>query len=193
MYVFYHAPGSSSMAVHIALHEVGATFEGRLISFAHRDQDPPEFRAMNPAGKVPTLVIDGRPMTEVAAILYYLAGTYPAAGLFPFDDIEAGAQVISWMSFIASTIHPARRQGLEHAQSVYRLADQRLGTNTWAAGGYSVADIHLFRLFWRFHGTPGADFEQFPSLCGHYERMMERPAVRKTCEAEAAMGYALPA
>jgi glutathione S-transferase len=193
MYVFYHAPGSSSMAVHIALHEVGVAFEGRPISLAHRDQDPPEFRGLNPEGKVPTLVIDGRPLTEVAAILYYLARTFPDAALFPFDDIEAESQVVSWMSFVASTIHPARRQGTEHAQLVYRLADQRLGAKTWAVGAYSIADIHLFRLFWRFRGSLGADPALFPNLCAHYDRMMERPAVRKTCEVEAALGYSLPA
>jgi glutathione S-transferase len=193
MLTFYHAPGSSSMAVHIALHEVGATFEGRMISFAHRDQDPPEFRGLNPEGKVPTLLIDGRPLTEVAAILYYLAKTYPAATLFPFGDVEAEARVISWMSFIASTVHPARRQGTEHAQTVYRLADQRLGGNAWAAGAYSIADIHLFRLFWRFRGLLGTEPARFPNLCAHYDRMMERPAVRKTCETEAALGYNLPA
>jgi glutathione S-transferase len=193
MYVFYHAPGSSSMAVHIALNEIGAAFEGRTISFAYRDQDPVGFRAANPEGKVPTLLIDGRPLTEVAAILYYLARTYPAAALFPFGDVEAEAHVISWMSFIAATVHPARRQGMERAQVVYRLADQRLGSGPWAAGAYSVADIHLFRLFWRFRALLGVDPAVFPNLCAHYDRMMERPAVRKTCEVEAALGYNLPA
>jgi glutathione S-transferase len=194
MYIFYHAPGSSSMAVHIALHEVGAPFEGRTISFAHRDQDPPEFRGLNPEGKVPTLVIDGRVLTEVAAILYYLARQYPQASLFPSGDIEAEAQVLSWMSFAASTLHPARRRGLDHAQAVYGIADQRLGDRTWAVGGaYSIADIHLFRLFWRFRGSLGADPPMFPNLTAHHDRMMQRPAVRKTFEAEAALGYTLPA
>ncbi|HET6306203.1 MAG TPA: glutathione S-transferase family protein [Rhodopila sp.] len=192
MYRFYHAPGSSSMAVHIALHEVGAPFEGRTISFAHRDQDPPELRALNPEGKVPTLVINGSPLTEVAGILYYLARQYPQAALFPFGNIEAEAQVVSWMSFIASTLHPARRQGMDHAQSVYRLADQRLGSGPWAVGAYSIADIHLFRLFWRFRGSLGADPATFPNLCAHYDRMMKRQAVRKTIEAESALGYNLP-
>lgn len=192
MYTFYHAPGSSSMAVHIALHEIGADFDSRPISFAHRDRDPPEFRGLNPEGKVPTLVIDGRPLTEVAGILYYLARTYPAAALFPLGDIEAEARVVSWMSFLASTVHPARRQGVDHAQRIYRLADQRLGHQFWAAGAYSIADIHLFRLFWRFRGSLGADPMMFPNLCAHYGRMMERPAVGKTLEAEAALGYSLP-
>ena len=194
MYTFYHAPGSSSLAVHIALHEVGAAFEGRAIVFAHRDRDPAEFRGLNPEGKVPTLVIDGRPLTEVAAILYYLARQYPEAALFPFGDIEAEAQVVSWMSFVASALHPARRQGVEHAQAVYRLADQRLGKRSWAVGdAYSVADIHLFRLFWRFRGSLGADPAEFPNLSAHQDRMMQRPAVRKTFEAEAALRYDLPA
>ena len=224
MYIFYHAPGSSSMAVHIALHEVGAAFEGRAIRFTQREQDPPEFRALNPEGKVPTLVMDGRALTEVAAILYYLARRYTEAKLLPSGDIEAEAQVISWMSFIASSLHPARRQGIDHARAMYCLADQRLadqrlahqrlahqrlahqrladprladpasGDRGWAVGGtYSIADIHLFRLFWRFRGSFGADSATFPNLSAHHDRMMQRPAVRKTVEAESAFGYDLPA
>ena len=180
------------MAVHIALHEVGATFEGRTIAFARRDQDPPEFRALNPEGKVPTLVVDGQPLTEVAGILYYLARRYPAAALLPSGDIWAEARIVSWMSFTASALHPARRQGDGHAKAMYRLADQRLGNHTWAVGAYSIADIHLFRLFWRFRGSLGADPAEFPNLTAHHDRMMERPAVRRTFEAEAALGYALP-
>jgi glutathione S-transferase len=192
MFVFYHAPGSSSMAVHIALHEVGAPFEGHTISLTNRDQDQPAFRGINPEGKVPTLLIDGRVLTEVAGILYYLARLYPDAKLFPASDIEAEAQVVSWMSFIASTLHPARRQGREHAHAVYRLADQRLGDRMWAVGeAYSIADIHLFRLFWRLRGSLGAEPAMFPNLSAHYDRMMERPAVRKTFEVEAALGYNL--
>src|SRR4051795_11401575 len=113
MLIFYFSPGSSSMAVHIALHEVGASFDSRPLSFARRDHRAADFLAINPEGKVPTLLIDGRPLTEVAAILYYLAKRFPAARLLPDGDAEAEAQAISWMSFIAATLHPARRQGLE--------------------------------------------------------------------------------
>jgi len=192
MYIFYHAPGSSSMAAHIALHEIGAAFEGRIISLNHRDQDPPEFRGLNPEGKVPTLVIEGQVLTEVAGILYYLARRYPDAGLFPSGNIEDEAQAISWMSFIASTLHPARRQGEAKVQEVYRLAEQRLGNRMWALGeAYSIADIHLFRLFWRIRGSLAADSATFPNLTAHYDRMMQRPAVQKTIEVEAALGYDL--
>jgi glutathione S-transferase len=137
-------------------------------------------------------VIDGRPLTEVAAILFYLARTFPKAGLLP-DDVEAEAQVISWMSFIASTVHPARRQGLDHAKGVYRLADQRLGARDWVVGDYSIADIHLFRLYWRFFNSLKPAPGTFPNLDAHYARMMARPAVRRTIEIESALGYHLPA
>jgi glutathione S-transferase len=193
MYTFYHAPGSSSLAVHIALHEVGAPFEGKLIKFAQRDQDPPELRVLNPESKVPTLVIDGRPLTEVAAILYYLARRYPEARLFPAGDIEAEAQVISWMSFTASTLHPARVRGAEHVTRAWSWAEEKLGGRAWAAGSFSIADIHLFRLFWRLRGSVGADPAIFPRLSAHHDRMMARPAVQRTFAAEAAIGYGLPA
>jgi glutathione S-transferase len=111
MLTLYLSPGFSSMAPHIALHEIGVDFESRWISFAKREQYAPEYLALNPEGKVPILLVDGRPLTEVAAILHYLAKRFPNADLFPADDLEAEAHVISWMSFIASTVHPARRIG----------------------------------------------------------------------------------
>jgi len=69
MLTLYFAPGASSMAVHIALHEIGVAFEGKPMSFKKNDMRSPDFLAVNPEGKVPTLLIDGRPLTEVAAIL----------------------------------------------------------------------------------------------------------------------------
>src|SRR5215467_2851422 len=125
MLTLYFAPGSSSMAPHIALQEIGAPFEAKPLSFARKENQTPAFLALNPEGKVPTLVVDGRPLTEVAAILFYLAKRFPAAALLPKDDAEAEAQVVSWMSFIASTLHPARRRGLDYAKIVYGIADKR--------------------------------------------------------------------
>jgi glutathione S-transferase len=189
----YFSPGSSSMAVHIALHEIGAPFESRFISLTGTANRAPDYLALNPEGKVPTLLIDGRPLTEVAAILYYLARRFPEAGLWPDGDIEAEAQAISWMSFIAATIHPARRVGVERSREVFAIAEQRLGQNEWVLPRYSVADIHLFRLYGRFVGSAHPAPGTFPGLAAHYDRMMARPAVKRTCEIEAAIGYQLPA
>lgn len=192
MLTLYFSPGSSSMAPHIALHEIGEPFEAKPLSLAAKDTRTPEFLAINPAGKVPVLLIDGRALTEVAGILFYLARAFPQAKLLPSDDIEAEAQVISWMSYIASTIHPARREGLEAAREVYKVADRKLGNGGWITGQYSIADIHLFRLFWRFRSSLEPKPGDFPNIEAHYERMMARPAVKKTIEIESGIGYALP-
>jgi glutathione S-transferase len=192
MLILYFAPGASSMAVHIALNEIGVPFESRPISFARGEQHAPDYLALNPEGKVPMLVIDGRPLTEVAAILFYLANGYPGAGLLPRGDVEAQAQAISWMSFAASSLHPARRLGPEHAMQVYAIADKRLGDKDWAIGDYSIADIHLFRLFWRLTNSLEFPAGTFPNLSRHYDRMMRRPAVQRTIEFEKAIGYELP-
>jgi glutathione S-transferase len=191
MLTLYLAPGSSSMAVHIALHEIGVAFEARPLSFKN-DLRSSAFLALNPEGKVPVLLIDGRPLTEVAAILYYLAKRFPGAELLPRDDPEAEAQALSWMSFIASTLHPARQRGLDYAKQVYGIADHRLGGG-WALGRYSIADIHLFRLYWRLANSLHPAPEMFPNLTAHYQRMMARPAVLRTIEVETAIGYDLPA
>lgn len=192
MLTLYYSPGSSSMAAHIALHEVGAEFTAIPLSFDRKETQTPEFLAINPAGKVPTLLVDGRPLTEVAGVLFYLARRFPEAGLLP-EDIEAQAQVVSWMSFCASTVHPARRQGVEHVVSVYRIVERKLAGQEWCVGRYSIADIHLFRLYWRFRGSLEQPSGTFPALEAHYARMMARDAVRKTIEAEAKTGYQLPA
>ena len=192
MLTLYFSPGTSSMAPHIALHEIGVPFESRPISLAKKENRTPAYLAINPEGHVPTLLIDGRPLSEVAAILFYLARRFPEAVLLP-DEIEAQAQVVSWMSFIASTVHPARRQGPEHARAIYALADQRLGNRKWAVERYSIADIHLFRLFWRFSNSLNLSRNEFPNLFAHYDRMMSRAAVQRTLEIEGSIGYDLPA
>lgn len=192
MLTFYFCPGSSSFAAHIALHETGAPFESRPISLANNENRTPAFLAINPEGKVPTLVIDGRPLTEVAGILFYLAKRYPAAGLLPQNDVEAEAHAVSWMSFLAASVHPARRQGIDHARSIFSIVEQRLGDKPWALGDYSIVDIHLFRLFWRFRTSLKPAPGEFPKLSAHCDRVMARPAVQRTFEIERAIGYDEP-
>ncbi len=194
MLTLYYSPGSSSMATHIALNEIGAPFELKLTALHRNEHRAADYLAVNPEGKVPTLMIDGRALTEVAATLWYLARRHPAAGLLPQQgDIAAEARVISWMSFIASTIHPARRIGNERWREVFAIAEERLGPHDWTVERYSIADIHLFRLYWRFVTTLHPEPSSHPNLAAHYQRMTARPAVQRTLEAEAAIGYNLPA
>lgn len=193
MLTLFFAPGSSSMAPHIALHEIGAEFEAKPVSFARREQKEADYLAINAEGRIPTLLIDGRPMTEVAGILFYLGRRFAEAGLLPDDEVEGVARVISWMSYIAATIHPARGRGADIAGPAFAIAEQRLGGRQWAVGDrMSIADIHLFRLFWRLKRGDEDIAAQFPGLLDHYGRMMERPSVIKTIAIESKLGYELP-
>ncbi len=194
MLTFYFAPGSSSMAAHIALQEVGCAFESRPVLLGDKGTRSPEFLKVNPRGKVPTLVVDGRVLTEVAGILFYLARAYPAARLLPEGDPFLEADVVSWMSFLASGVHPARSEGPEAARAIWEIAEQRLGSRDWAVGDrYSIADIHLFRLFWRFGTQLIAKPGDLAGLKRHHDRMLERDAVKRTIEIERGVGYNLPA
>jgi glutathione S-transferase len=192
MLTLYMSPGSSSMAPHIALNEIGVDFAPRWLSFANREQHSPEYLAVNPEAKVPTLLIDGRVLTEVAAILYYLAWRFPQASLWPEGGIEAEAQAISWMSFLAVTVHPARRIGLDRWREVFATADRRLARPGWIGDRPSIADIHLFRLYWRFATATNPVTGSYPNLNAHHELMMKRPAVRRTIDIERQIGYELP-
>jgi len=185
MLKLYFSPMTSSLATHIALIECGAPHEliPRLMS--KQETRSPEYLAINPAGKVPALETEsGRILTEVAATLYYIAKSYPAAGLWPEGDLEAQADVISWMSFAASTMHGSRARGPEHVAEAFEIANGRLAGREWAIGRYSIADIHLFRVYWRFRPGMDAAPGTYPALEAHHDRMLARPAVQKALEIE---------
>ena len=187
MLTLYFSPSTSSLATHIALIESGAQFQlvPRLLS--KKETRTPEYLAINPDGKVPTLVTErGHVIAEVAATLYFIARTYPAAHLWPAGDIEAEADVISWMSFAASTLHGSRAKGPEHVANAFAVANAKLGTRRWAIGPFSIADIHLFRVYWRFRPGIDASPGTYPALEAHHDRMLARPSVQKALATESA-------
>ena len=192
MLTLYFAPGASSMAPHIALHRSVPRSRAQ-ISLARKENRAAAYLALNPEGKVPTLLIDGRPLTEVAAILVYLAKRFPEAGFFPEGDIEAEVQAISWMSFLAATIHPAwaRHQGIDRVRrrSGLRIDEWGMASGRWGASPSSTSICSAsIGVSCNSHPAPG----EFPHLSAHYDRMTKRSAVQKTCEIEAAIGYELP-
>jgi glutathione S-transferase len=189
MLKLYFSPSSSSLATHIALIESGAAHElvPRLIS--KQETRSPEHLALNPDGKVPVLVTEsGRVLTEVAATLYYIARKYPGAHLWPEGALEDEAEVISWMSFAASTMHGSRARGSEHVANAFAVANRKLGDRQWVIGRYSIADIHLFRVYWRFRPGIEAALGTYPALEAHHDRMFARPAVQKALAVEKSYG-----
>ena len=185
MIKFFFSPSTSSLATHIALIESGAAYELQPTLMSKRETRAPEYLAINLAGKVPALLTaNGTVITEVAATLYYLARLNPSAGLWPQDDLEAEAKVISWMSFAASTLHGARLQGPAAIAEAFELANEKLGDDEWCIGRYSIADIHVFRVFWRFRREIDAAPGTYPALERLHDRMLERPAVQQAMALE---------
>jgi glutathione S-transferase len=193
MLTLYFAPGSSSMAPHIALHEIGEPFESHPISFARKETRAPAYLAINPEGVVPTLLIDGRRLTEVAGILFYLAKRFPEARLLPEGDIEAEAQAVSWMSFLASTGASgasARYRSHAHRVRARRAAARRarMGNGPILDRGHSPVPPVLARAAIAQAGAGRVSGPLRP-LRAHDGW----PAVQKTCAIEASIGYELPA
>src|SRR4029077_19849289 len=103
MYTLYYSPGSASMVVHLALLEIGAPYQLHLVDLGANAQRDPSYLALNPQGVVPTLVIDGKPVAESAALLMLLAERHPEARLAPApgsDDREAWYQ---WIVYLSNT------------------------------------------------------------------------------------------
>jgi glutathione S-transferase len=185
MLKLYFSPSASSLATHIALIECAANFQLEPRFLSKQETRTPDYLAINPDGKVPALITEnGRVLTEVAAILYYIARKYPAAALWPEGDIESEAEAISWMSFTGSTVHGSRAKGPEHVANAFAVANQKLDDRQWAIGKFSIADIHLFRVYWRFRPEMDAVPGTYPALEAHHDRMLARPAVQKALAVE---------
>ena len=82
-YTLYYAPGAASFAVHWLLVELGADYEAVRLDLGRKDQHGSHYLRLNPAGKVPTLVIDDRPHAEAAALLMMIAELHPERPLVP--------------------------------------------------------------------------------------------------------------
>lgn len=107
MLKLYHNPHSRSTVVHTMLHEIGEPFEIVPVDLQKKEQKSPAFLALNPMGKIPVLTDGGVVVTEVPAILAYLADKYPKAGLAPALDAPERGPYLRWMFFYGSCIEPA--------------------------------------------------------------------------------------
>ena len=206
--ILYYAPTACSIAPHIAMEEIGASFEARRIDLAKGEQRSEAFLKVNPRGRVPALIVDGQVVTEVPALLTYIAGLKPEARLIPESGTLAHARCFEWLGFLSSTLHVAyaqfRRperflpeesacreelseQGKRITLAYYREVEQRLGDG-WAAGDdYSIADIYLFPFHgwaWRLDVDATAEFPRWTRLV---ERLKERAAVQRALATESAI------
>src|ERR1700687_3524295 len=107
MYTLYWNNGSASITAHMALEESGAPYTLKFVDMDKDEHKSPEYLKLNPNGKVPTLLIDGkRAMFETAAIAMYIADRHPQSGLAPPIDDPARSLYIQWMVHFTNSIQP---------------------------------------------------------------------------------------
>lgn len=104
---FYMNPMSRARMVHWMLEEVGAPYEIKVLDFKSAEHKKPSFLAVNPMGKLPTIVHKGVVVTETPAIIAYLADQFPAAKLAPAADSPNRGPYLRWFFFAASCLEPA--------------------------------------------------------------------------------------
>lgn len=205
MFTFFFAPDTCSLASHIALEEAQAPYEARRVDFASAEQRAPAYLAINPKGRVPALVTPRGVLTETPAILAFIAQSFPAAGLAPLDDPFLFAEVQAFDSYLCSTVHVAhahrvrggrwaddadahaamRKKAPENMTACFDLIDREMLRGPWAMGErYSIADPYLFTIAGWLE-SDGVDIARFPRVHEHFNRMNERPAVRRALAAAA--------
>ena len=191
MLTFYFTPGASSMATHIALHEVGAPFESRLISLTKHENRTPEYLALNPEGKVPTLVYRRAPADRGCGEFVTWQSSSPLPACYPERPRRRSRG--RFLDVVYRGHHPSgapdQRRALEGGVRLGGAAARpaRLGDRALLDRGHPSVPALLALLSHVEDDTAG-----LPALSAHYDRMMARPAVKRTCEIEAALGYELP-
>lgn len=105
----YYCPGTCSFVPHVALELVkessGQNFDCTVINLKNGEHLKPEYKAINPRGQVPALIVDGQLITQVMAITGFLHESFPKAQIFPTDAM-AKAQAVSILAWMNNTVHP---------------------------------------------------------------------------------------
>jgi glutathione S-transferase len=206
MLKLYYAPGTCALASHIAMQETGAAYTAERIDFKTNQQNSPQYLAINPKGRVPSLVTDRGILTETPAMLAYIAQSFPKAKLAPLDDAFGFAQVQAFNSYLCSTVHVAhahkvrgprwateetsfadmKRMVPKSMAACFGLIERKMLKGPWVMGdAYTVCDPYLFTLSGWLEGD-GVDISTLPKVAEHRKRMSDRPAVREVLGQELA-------
>lgn len=202
MLTLFYTPNSCALASHLALELSGLPYEARKVDMANNEQRSPAYLKINPKGRVPALVTDKGVITENPAILTYIAQCAPAAQLAPLNDPFAFAQLQSFNSYLASTVHVAhahRYRGYRWADApeaiaamkqkvpqnmreCFALIEQEFLQGPWVLGEQlSVCDLYLFTIG-RWLPGDEVDINEFPRVAEHAERLQQMPAVQRVLE-----------
>lgn len=194
----YYATGTCSLAPHIALREAGLSFD--LVRYDMKNaalDGGGSLAEVNEKGYVPVLELDdGDRLTEVSAILQWIADHAPEAKLAPPNGTMARYHLQEWLNFIATEIHkiywPLFHDGAEientHARERldrrFTWVEQKLGDQPFLTGdSFTIADAYLLTVL-NWTRAAKIDLEKWPKLAAYRTRLRERPGVAAALEAE---------
>jgi glutathione S-transferase len=203
----YYSPGACSLGIHALLEEIGKPYQTEVVSLREGAQFRPEFTSVNPKSKVPTLQRDdGSVLTEFPAIAFWLARTNPEKKLLP-DDPEGQARALEALDYAVATVHmqgfarlfrpsnftpnaadeeKVKERGKEMIGKGLGILDKALAGKDYVAGAFSIGDAALFYVEFWAGARMGMTLP--PNVAAHYKRMLARPAVQKTMQAEGLQG-----
>jgi glutathione S-transferase len=175
----YDAPRCPYCArARIMLAEKGVEFETVEIDLSDR---PAWLYEKNPAGRVPVLEEDDRPLPESAVIMEFLEERYPEPSLLPADPADrAHVRCLIYRDDELTDPYYAfrRGEGFEDFDRVLRRFDAMLAERQYLGGDqYGLADIAFVPWILRARDMLGVDFEPYPALMDWLARLEERPAV----------------
>ena len=201
----YYSPGACSLAPHIVAREAGLSPDLEKVDLANRTTaSGRSYLEVNPKGYVPALQVqDGTLMTEVSALIQYLADQAPQAGLIPAVGTPERYKVLEWIGFVSTEIHkgfgplwnPTTPDAVKQATKErlfqrFAYVDQQLDGRPYLTGErFTVADAYLFVVVnWtNFHGL---SLGQYPNLTAFMDRVAARPKVQEALQAEGLLNAA---
>jgi len=208
MYQLYYYPCNASLAPHFVLEEMGVDFELVLVDRKSEAQKSEEYLALNPAGRIPTLVDKSNEedlvLFESPAICTYLAEQHPEFNLIPLAGATHRAKFHQWIMYLTNTLQAElmiyfypqkhtldetaagniKKQQENRVTEMFELLDNELAGKDFLVGdSITVCDYFLLMLaIWadEFVKPPLS----FSNLCCYLKKLTKRPAVIKVCDKE---------
>ena len=196
----YHIAPSRSSTVLWMLEELGVPYDVHLLSMQNGDNRKPDYLAVNPMGKVPALRHGDVVITEVGAILEYLADAFPAAKLAPPIGDPRRGPYLKWQHFRVGVVEAAFMDKLlqrpEAPKSALGYGDFDTAMDVLAAGlrpgpwllgdAFSAADVGIgSALHWAGMMKALPDKPEFKA---YVERCTARPAFKRATAKDQELG-----
>lgn len=199
---FFHAPNSRSGGTLALLEELEADYDMHLLSLGARQQRQPEYLAVNPMGKVPAILHEGALITEQPAVYLYLADLFTKNQLAPPIGDPLRGPYLRWMVFYGSCFEPAlvdRSMKREPAapstcpygdfDTMFKTLSEQLEPGPYLLGErFSAVDVlwgNALNWTTMFKLVP-----ETPVIRAYIDRVLSRPAIKRSHEKDAALAAA---